>query len=92
MPGAKRSIRLAKRIVISLQSQKACYSRHSGHAYQVDYPKTHHEYAERNRKLQAIRNQRRLRKPGALIVNADAFVVRLRAVAELQAFLLSNTG
>ncbi len=102
-----------------LQSQKACYSRRRGHAYQADYRKSHPDYANRNRELQASRNQRRRREPVSMIVNTDAlypqtgidgayammpitkegkivntdaFVVQLRAVAGLQAFLSVNTG
>ena len=55
-----------------LQSQKACYRKRPGHAYQADYRKSHPEYEDRNRELQAVRNKRRQEEPESMIVNTDA--------------------
>lgn len=59
-----------------LQSQKACYRKRPGHAYQADYRKIHPEYADRNRELQAARNKRRRREPGSMIVNTDTLSLK----------------
>ena len=55
-----------------LQSQKRCYNKRPGHAYQDQYRKNHPEYESRNRELQKGRNQRRHRYDRSMIVNTDA--------------------
>ena len=55
-----------------LQSQKRCYKKRPGHAYQDQYRKNHPEYESRNRETQKGRNQRRHRCERPMIVNTDA--------------------
>lgn len=55
-----------------LQSQKRCYKKRPGHAYQDEYRKKHPEYVSRNRELQKDRNQRRQKRETSMIVNTDA--------------------
>jgi hypothetical protein len=55
-----------------LESQKACYAKRPGHAYQAAYREKHPEYDQRNRELQQKRNKRRSKDVGSMIVNTDA--------------------
>jgi acetyl/propionyl-CoA carboxylase alpha subunit len=55
-----------------LESQKACYAKRPGHAYQATYREKHPEYEQRNREQQQKRNKGRLKKGGSMIVNTDA--------------------
>lgn len=55
-----------------LESQKACYSKRPGHAYQAAYRENHPEYDRRNRELQRRRNKCRSQDGGSKIVNTDA--------------------
>lgn len=54
-----------------LESQKVCYSKRPGHAYQAEYRQKHPDYAERNREQQRMRNNRRQKDGGSMIVNTD---------------------
>ena len=75
-----------------LESQKACYAKRPGYAYQAEYRKKHPEYDQRNREQQKIRNNRHRKDGGSMIVNTDAFMVQLRAMTGSQEFLPSNMG
>ena len=55
-----------------LQSQKVCYLKRPGHSYQATYRKEHPEYEQRNREQQRLRNNRRQKDLGSMIVNTDA--------------------
>lgn len=55
-----------------LQCQQVCYRKRPGHSYQADYRKKHPEYEQRNREQQKLRNKRRKKDAGSMIVNADA--------------------
>ena len=55
-----------------LESQKVCYAKRPGHAYQAVYREKHPEYDQRNRELQRKRNNRRPKDGGSMIVNTDA--------------------
>jgi hypothetical protein len=55
-----------------LESQKACYAKRPGHAYQAAYREKHPEYNQCNRELQRKRNKRRPKDAGSMIVNTDA--------------------
>jgi len=55
-----------------LESQKACYAKRPGHAYQSAYRENHPEYDRRNRDLQRKRNRSRSKDGGSMIVNTDA--------------------
>lgn len=55
-----------------LESQKACYAKRPGHAYQSTYRSNHPEYDQRNREQQRMRNKRRPKDGGSMIVNTDA--------------------
>ena len=55
-----------------LESQKACYAKRPGHAYQAAYREKHPEYDQRNRELQRKRNKRHPEDGGSMIVNTDA--------------------
>jgi hypothetical protein len=59
-----------------LASQKLCYERRPGHAYQASYRRKHSEYEHRNRELQKVRNNRCRKDPGSMIVNTDALSPR----------------
>ena len=54
-----------------LESQKACYAKRPGHAYQAAYREKRSEYDQRNRELQWKRNKRRPKDGGSMIVNTD---------------------
>jgi len=54
-----------------LESQKACYAKRPGHAYQAAYRRNHPEYDQRNRELQGERNKSRSKDGGSMIVNTD---------------------
>jgi hypothetical protein len=55
-----------------LLSQKRCYKKRPGDAYQAQYRRDNPEYEERNRQFQRERNRKRQRAPGSKIVNTDA--------------------
>ena len=55
-----------------LLSQKRCYKKRSGYAYQDEYRKKHPKYVSRNRELQKERNQRHQQCESSIIVNTDA--------------------
>ena len=55
-----------------LESQKACYAKRPGHAYQAAYREKHPEYDQRNRELQRKRNKSRPKDGSSMIVNTDA--------------------
>ncbi len=59
-----------------LASQKLCYERRLGHAYQAAYRRNHPEYERRNREQQKLRNNRCGKDPGSMIVNTDALSPR----------------
>ena len=59
-----------------LQSQKVCYKKRPGHAYQAGYRKKNPDYVFRNRDLQQERNRRRQGNPSSMIVNTDALPLR----------------
>jgi len=63
-----------------------------GHSYQATYRKEHPEYEQRNREQQRLRNNRRQKDLGSMIVNTDALMVQLRTMTGSQAFLSSNSG
>ena len=54
-----------------LESQKACYIKRPGHAYQEAYREKHPEYDQRNREQQRNRNKGRSKEVGSMIVNTD---------------------
>lgn len=59
-----------------LASQKACYKKRPGHAYQAAYREKHPDYAERNREQQRKRNNRRQEVGGSMIVNTDTLSLK----------------
>jgi len=48
------------------------------HAYQDQYRKTHLDYEERNRKQQKVRNKRRQKGAGSMIVKTDTLLLQPR--------------
>ena len=55
-----------------LLSQKRCYKKREGDAYQNEYRKRHPDYVECNREQQIIRNRKRNKDESSKIVNTDA--------------------
>jgi len=54
-----------------LESQKACYAKRPGHAYQAAYREKHSDYDQRNREQQRKRNKLRPKDGDSMIVNTD---------------------
>jgi len=48
------------------------------HAYQAAYRENHPGYEQRNREQQQIRNNRRQKDPGSMIVKTDALLLQPR--------------
>ena len=57
------------------------------HSYQTQYRKSHPEYEDRNREQQKLRNKRRQKDAGSMIVKTDALVLQTRRDGE---YLLSR--
>ena len=56
------------------------------HAYQDQYRKKHADYKERNREQQKLRNKRRQKDPGSMIVKTDALLLQPRYDGTYMAF------
>ena len=75
-----------------LESQKACYAKRPGHAYQAAYREKRPEYDQRNRELQWKRNKRRPKDGGSMIVNTDTLSLQTSIDGAYVLMPITNRG
>jgi len=82
----KHTNRTIKGKILQKRRNKRWRDKAPAHAYQAAYRKNHPGYEQGNRERQQIRNKRRQRDPGSMIVKTDALLLQPRHDGAYMAF------
>ena len=82
----KKIGRTAKGKLLQKVRNKRWRHKAPAHSYQAQYRKSHPDYEERNREQQKLRNKRRQKDVGSMIVKTDALLLQPRRDGAYMAF------